>query len=659
MLDRFVRLCEMASPTGSERAVADAVLAELRELGVEVAEDGAAGPARAGAGNLIARVPGRARRVGDVRRASRHRAPRGRRSRWPWTRASIAARGDTILGADNKAAVTILVELAARHAAMPAAARGSSWCSRSPRRTGCAGPRQLDLGALRSPFGFVLDHASPIGEVITAAPTYKRLVGRVRGHRGALGDPSRGRPQRDRGRGGRDRRDGARPPRRGDDGQRRRDRRRDRVERRAPATAASTARRGASTTSGPATAIGAMVDACTWAASEHDCDVDVEVDRDVPRLPAGRRASPAVTLARAALERRGVEPREVATGGGSDANALDRGAGSSACCSPTGPRRTTRPAESVAADRIVEMLGVCEAIVDGGGRSMLKLRRGVVVDIDPLTVEVDGERRPGVGRRRRWSARSRSATRWSSTPRRVDLGLGSGGFDVVHVNLTPRARRAAGRRGRARDEAQLHVAPAPGRAGRDRRSRRLGPRSEAASCPVLVAAAARAPGAARVGGRRRRGPGLRVGYVQTRRRRAARRAVARRGASCASAGCSPVTSPRAPAYGGEHEAISDSSGRSTPPPGGLGWDAILCRPGPGDPRLGDACTATAGWRRSTAPTRRSRSGLPTLLSPRLSSSDPRPRHRGLSHHTAAVLEPAAGVGAGPGAGDRARRMAHG
>ena len=31
-------------------------------------------------------------------------------------------------------------------------------------------------------------------------------------------------------------------------------------------------------------------------------------------------------------------------------------------------------------------------------------------------------------------------------------------------------------------------------------------------------------------------------------------------------------------------------------------------------------------------------GLPTLLSPRLSSSDPRARHRGLSHHTASVLE---------------------
>jgi tripeptide aminopeptidase len=57
--DRFARLCEIPSPTGEERAVADAVADELRELGIEFTEDDAAGPAQAGAGNLIARLPGR------------------------------------------------------------------------------------------------------------------------------------------------------------------------------------------------------------------------------------------------------------------------------------------------------------------------------------------------------------------------------------------------------------------------------------------------------------------------------------------------------------------------------------------------------------------------------------------------------------------------
>ncbi len=46
---------------------------------------------------------------------------------------------------------------------------------------GLRGAKELDLGSLRSPFGFVLDHATPIGEVITAAPTYKRLVAEFEG----------------------------------------------------------------------------------------------------------------------------------------------------------------------------------------------------------------------------------------------------------------------------------------------------------------------------------------------------------------------------------------------------------------------------------------------------------------------------------------------
>ena len=46
---------------------------------------------------------------------------------------------------------------------------------------GLRGAKELDLGSLRSPFGFVLDHASPIGEIITAAPTYKRLAAEFEG----------------------------------------------------------------------------------------------------------------------------------------------------------------------------------------------------------------------------------------------------------------------------------------------------------------------------------------------------------------------------------------------------------------------------------------------------------------------------------------------
>src|SRR5688500_3465240 len=66
---------------------------------------------------------------------------------------------------------------------------------------------------------------------------------------------------------------------------------------------------------------------------------------------------------------------------------------------------------------------------------MLKLRRGVVVDEAPLVVDVDGERR------RAWAAAGlvgevRAGDEVVVNVEAQALGLGSGGFDVVHVNLT-------------------------------------------------------------------------------------------------------------------------------------------------------------------------------------------------------------------------------
>ena len=188
MLDRFVRLCEIGARPGEEREVADAVLDELRELGIDVAEDAAATPAQAAAGNLIARVPG----TGDgwvTFFSHLDTVPHEGPIEVVRENGDFRSRGDTILGADNKAAVTVLMELAARHTG--ARRRwGSSWCSPSPRRTGCGVRRSWTSASLRAPFGFVLDHASPIGEVITAAPTYKRLIAEFTGQEAHAGiDP--------------------------------------------------------------------------------------------------------------------------------------------------------------------------------------------------------------------------------------------------------------------------------------------------------------------------------------------------------------------------------------------------------------------------------------------------------------------------------------
>jgi tripeptide aminopeptidase len=364
MLDRFVRLCEIPSPTGSERMVADDVLAELRDLGVDVREDDASGPARAGAGNLIVRIPGE---LDEWLFFGAHldTVPHDGAIEVVREDGVFRSRGETILGADNKAAVTVLVELAARFAARRPAV-GLELVFTVAEEDGLRGAKELDLGSLRSRRGYVLDHASPIGEVITAAPTYHRLEASFEGAEAHAGiQPEAGQSA-------------------------------------IAAAAAAIAgmklgRLDSETTANvgvieggtasnvvagrcridaearsideakASAAVGAMVDACTWGASEHGCDLDVEVTemfRGYRLAPS----APAVRMASAALERCGHQPVLASTGGGSDANALCA-AGFECVLLANGTEANHTPQESVAAERIVQMLDVCEALVAVAGEA--------------------------------------------------------------------------------------------------------------------------------------------------------------------------------------------------------------------------------------------------------------------------------------------------
>lgn len=265
----------------------------------------------------------------------------------------------------------------------------------------------------------------------------------------------------------------------------------------------------------------------------------------------------------------------------------------------------------------------------------LKLRRGIVVSAQPLEVEVEGECR------RAWAdevllGEMREGDEVVVNTAALDLNLGSGGFDVVHINLT-RGLEGGG-------EADAHVmklnytslqhpvAPV------DRpNSRFLSPdiqdKGTTRSTPVAVlplhghlAPAAWAAHQA--------APGLRLGYVQT------------AGGALPGSFSRDVEQLRerdilaghitaTPSFGGEHEALSavgalDAAGND------LNWDAILIGPGPGI--IGSDTTYGHGGMSALENAHAALSlDLPVLVSPRLSTSDPRERHRGLSHHTQTVL----------------------
>jgi tripeptide aminopeptidase len=363
--DTFAQLCAIRSPSGEERAVADRVTAELQALGLAVEEDDTARVTGAGAGNLLARIAGRAERTvllcahldtvghaGVVEPVCEEGA---------WTSA-----GDTILGADNKAAVALLLEVARRCAASPAGPPpvGLELLFTTSEENALAGSKAFDASRLRADLGYVFDQATPIGGIVMASPTAYRV------HAAFRGRPAHA---------------GIRP----EDG-------RSAIVAAARAIAAlelgrlddgTTANVGSISGGGPGTnvvpehasfeaearsldeervegVVAAMVDAVHDAANEPACACDVDVD--VRRVFTGYRhtgTQASVVAAEAALRACGHTPSRIVTGGGSDANALEA-QGLPVTNLANGTERNHEPTERVTVAALEGMLDVALALLD-------------------------------------------------------------------------------------------------------------------------------------------------------------------------------------------------------------------------------------------------------------------------------------------------------
>jgi tripeptide aminopeptidase len=358
----FAELCAIPSPFGHEAACAARVREELESLGLHVEEDGAAAETGAECGNLLARIPGRLPRsillCAHVDTVGVEGAVEPVVVDDGWESA-----GDTILGADNKAAVAVMLA-AARRCAVEGAPVGVELLFTVSEENALAGAKAFDTGVLRSDFGYVYDHATPIGEVVVASPTLFRLEAAFHGKAAHAG---------------------IRP----EDG-------RSAIVAAARAiTALRLGRLDEETTANVGTIEGGsggtnvvpeharflaearslddgkvdalvaeMVDRIYDAANDPACDVDVDVG--VERLIRGYRHGPdasQVLAAEAALRACGYAPRRIATGGASDANALEA-AGFPCTNLANGTERNHEPTERVSIAALESMLDVTFALLE-------------------------------------------------------------------------------------------------------------------------------------------------------------------------------------------------------------------------------------------------------------------------------------------------------
>jgi hypothetical protein len=290
----------------------------------------------------------------------------------------------------------------------------------------------------------------------------------------------------------------------------------------------------------------------------------------------------------------------------------------------------------------------------------LVLRRGTVVAADPapatgeqrLTVLIDGAERAAVADVA-YVGPAEVGDDVVVNAQAVDLRLGSGGFDVVHVNLT----RGLGGRGvpgahvmKLNYSSLQHavlpveeeldaVTPREPLTGSEHPGRVFSYPDRDPAVGVFGLHGQLAPIAWAIG---QGGTGgatpqpLRVGYVQT-------------AGGALPGGHSRVVTDlldrgllaghltASPAYGGRDGEAITTIGAIDHGLAVLGWDVALCGPGPGilgsGSRLGHGGMVALDTAHAALAL-----GYETVLCARMSSGDPRERHRGLSHHTQTVAD---------------------
>jgi tripeptide aminopeptidase len=272
-----------------------------------------------------------------------------------------------ILGADNKAAIAVILALA-RRVGRDGAPVDVELLFTVGEETALAGARAFDASQLTSDFGYVFDHASPIGEVVVDSPTHFRIDAEFRGAAAHAGiRPEQGRSA---------------------------------IVAAARAIAAMrVGRLDAETTVNVGTIEGGsamnvvpercavlaevralraeraeevvaeVVDRLHEAANlpECECDDDIGVQRMFSgfHLTASR---PAVRAAERALAACGYRPVRIASGGASDANALIA-SGFEVVNVANGTERNHEPGERVSVEALEGMLDVALALLDAAAES--------------------------------------------------------------------------------------------------------------------------------------------------------------------------------------------------------------------------------------------------------------------------------------------------
>jgi tripeptide aminopeptidase len=168
----FCELAAIPSPPGEERAVADRVTEYVRELGLDVDEDNTGPQVGSTAGNLLVRAGATDHEGTPIFLCAHLDTVPPTDSIDPVVEDGVVRNTrPTILGADNKAAVAVMLESVRRTAEERRPHGGLELVFTPKEEVGLVGAKAFDADRLEARLGFVYDHEGPIGQVVRQAPS--------------------------------------------------------------------------------------------------------------------------------------------------------------------------------------------------------------------------------------------------------------------------------------------------------------------------------------------------------------------------------------------------------------------------------------------------------------------------------------------------------
>jgi tripeptide aminopeptidase len=361
VLDLFLELASIPSPSGEERAVADRVTGYLRDCGLDPDEDDTGPAAGSNSGNVFARLEPTTSGQPIFLCAHFDTVPPTDAIDPVVEDGVVRNARPTILGSDNKAAVAVMLEAARRVLAENRRHAGLELVFTTKEEVGLVGAYAFDHTRLAATVGYVYDQAAPVGGVVLGAPSAQQLDVTFHGRaahagmypeegRSAIAAASRAISEMRLGRID--------------------DETTANVGQITGGTAANIVPEWCSFVAEArshderklAELVREMQDAITFAAGVAECEVETSVSRSY-RAYRFRRGDAAVALAADALQRCGFEPSYGLSGGGADANVFNE-RGLQCVNVANGMTEIHTPDEHIAVDDLEAMVEVTLALLD-------------------------------------------------------------------------------------------------------------------------------------------------------------------------------------------------------------------------------------------------------------------------------------------------------